>query len=329
MNISNRLSLNIVSAAATAAIAFATASTAQAATPAGLPAAIAPSAKWIVHNLSSVHKSASRALSNANATIYPLDGPFGLTVAPNGDLYVANFRGNNVLVYGSNLVQKPAYDFSAGLTYPTGVAFDSTGEVFVSNVSPSAVNVYSAAHTLLPSRTITALVNYPMSVTIDGLDNLYVDNNTASLAVYSYGGLFIGSVGNSFLQIPYAAMAQHGHLSAFAGNGAMIYTATNAALDDAQNPSAPTNAYVATGVAFKSPRGIAFDANENLYVATSDPAIYYLNTTTHQGQLVVPLGFAPQAVAVDSVHNHLFVADFTDNAIMVYTLAGQFITTMH
>lgn len=46
-------------------------------------------------------------------------------------------------------------------------------------------------------------------------------------------------------------------------------------------------------------------------------------------QRLFNLGFVPQGIAVDRNHNHIFVSDYNDNAIMVYTLGGQFVTTLH
>ena len=172
--------------------ALAAASTAQAATTLVRPARGAVgSPEWFLSHVAASNSSTrSAALRNGSARAYPLDGPFGLTLAPNGDLYVANLLANQVLVYGSNLVQKTGSTITTGLSHPTGVAFDSSGELFVSNMDSNAINVYSPSHALIANRTITSNINKPAAIAIDGVDNLYVNEDYAAVGLYSFQGFY-------------------------------------------------------------------------------------------------------------------------------------------
>ncbi len=281
------------------------------------------SPQWILSHLGAYHTPPrNAAISNATGTTYPLDGPFGLTVAPNGDLYAANLLSNKVLVYGSNLVQKTGSAISAGLSGPTDVAFDSTGEVYVSNFASSLVTVYSANHTFLPSRSLSASVNKPVSIAIDGIDNLFVDENYGAIGLYSPSGAYQGNIGPT---PAVNAIAERGHLFA----EAFSYAVASAQTEQEIFYAVYGTGFTYGGEAANDPLAIAFDSNNNVYAATDDPAVVFINPQTGATQRLFNMGFVPQGIAVDRTHNHIFVSDYSDNAIMVYNLAGGFVTTLH
>ena len=70
-------------------------------------------------------------VSASFAKTYPLNQPSGLAVATNGDLYVANEGGNEVLVYSANYSQIAGKTITQGINSPTAVAFDGQGNLWV------------------------------------------------------------------------------------------------------------------------------------------------------------------------------------------------------
>lgn len=326
---SHTTSLNTSAFARTAALttilALGAASAAQAAAPA-LPARVVqPSAQYKFSHLAAFHTPVRSAATHGATSAYPLNAPDGLAVAPNGDLYVANLLANQVLVYGSNLAQKTAGTISTGLAHPSSVAFDSASEVFVSNIASNQITVYAPNHMPLTNRTITSSVNAPVSIAIDGFDNLYVDDNFAAVGLYSYTGAFLGNIRLTTTLLTLNSIAQHGHLSAFAGTNQVQSCVSAQAIDYVVHGYGFGFSYVSANDAL----GVAFDGNDNVYVATADPEIEVFNAATSASQVLAKLPFVPQAIAIDSVHNHISVSDLYHNAIAVYNSGGQLLTTLH
>jgi DNA-binding beta-propeller fold protein YncE len=78
------------------------------------------------------------------AASHPLNSPQGLAVAANGNLYVANTGGNQVLVYSPAHAQLTAKTITANISSPASVAFDPSGNVWVANTASSSITEYSS-----------------------------------------------------------------------------------------------------------------------------------------------------------------------------------------
>jgi DNA-binding beta-propeller fold protein YncE len=77
-------------------------------------------------------------------TIYPLNLPGGLAVASNGNLYVANNGGNNILVYSPKHNELAGKTITQNISAPTAVAFDSYGNLWVANAGNSSITQYDS-----------------------------------------------------------------------------------------------------------------------------------------------------------------------------------------
>lgn len=73
-----------------------------------------------------------------------LSSPLGLAVDSTGQLYVANFGGNNILVYNVSYGQVASKRITANISAPTGVAFEPTGNLRVANFGNSTVTEYTS-----------------------------------------------------------------------------------------------------------------------------------------------------------------------------------------
>jgi len=314
--------LRVQATAATALFAVAAASAGQAAVTTGRSASI-PSPMVTLSRLSSVRAPQRAAACTGTATL-PLYAPWGMAVAPSGDLYVANLLANQVLVYDHNLVQKTSSTIATGLSHPSAVAFDSMGEVYVSNVASNAINVYSPSHTYLPKRTIVANVATPTSIAIDGLDNLYVDENYAAIGVYDFAGSFVSNLSFSSNLGSINAFAQHAHFSVIAGAQQVQFIATAAELETIFN----NGGLAFGGIGINDSLAVAFDASDNLYYAAGDLVLRSFNTSTSAQAVLATLPFVPAAITVDSIRGRIFVSDLYHNAIAVYSLTGQLLKTL-
>src|SRR5277367_3555646 len=87
--------------------------------------------------------ASSHSQAQAQAKKLPLLNPWRVALDSKGNLYVANYDGNNILVYGPQYVQKPALTITSDISQPSGVAFDSQGNLYVSNVGSNSITVYT------------------------------------------------------------------------------------------------------------------------------------------------------------------------------------------
>jgi len=106
-------------------------------------------------------------VSASFAKTYPLNQPSGLAVATNGDLYVANEGGNEVLVYSANYSQIAGKTITQGINSPTAVAFDGQGNLWVGNLLPSETQYEYFLNTRLPAnRSIRLFLRATLSLSI-------------------------------------------------------------------------------------------------------------------------------------------------------------------
>jgi len=96
----------------------------------------------------------------------------GMAVAPNGDLYVANGDGGNVLVYNPSGAG-PIRELTSSLRHPVNVALDNVGNIYVAEQSPSSIVKFSA----LGAETAVYRLPYPndpvRGVTVDERGDIF------------------------------------------------------------------------------------------------------------------------------------------------------------
>jgi streptogramin lyase len=136
-------------------------------------------ARIFVRNIACTALCLVLASAGFAASKKPLCQPNGMAVNAKGNLYVANFGGNYILVYNANYVQMPKATITEGISNPTGVAFDPQGNLWVANYgagngSPTgSVSEYTAGQQN-PNGTITSGMLGPLGIAVDGLGNAWV-----------------------------------------------------------------------------------------------------------------------------------------------------------
>jgi sugar lactone lactonase YvrE len=103
-----------------------------------------------------------------------LHGPIALAFSGSGNLFVANYNGNDVTVYapGKSRVYRK---ISKGIDGPVGIRFDSSGDLYVANTLASDVTVYAPGKSTV-LRTIRNGISHPTAILFDASGNLYVAN---------------------------------------------------------------------------------------------------------------------------------------------------------
>jgi sugar lactone lactonase YvrE len=260
----------------------------------------------------------------------PLNTPEGLAFDTHGNLYVANYGTNQVLIYDASLTQTGS--ISEGLSGPNRLAFDSQGNLYVSNGLSNSITVYDPSGNQITSKTITKAVRRPLAVAVDASGDVFVGNNAVSnISVYNSAGVLLGTFSHD---------NRHNHflVGAMAILGPNIYIGTGPTVGQSYINSYNI-ALLLTGHAREvftyfdtsdeGPTGIAFDASGNVYVD-----YYYTGTAakyspSNQLLLTINTGHYGQGegIAVDQ-NGNIYLAFGTDT-INVYDPSGNLINTLH
>ena len=215
--------------------------------------------------------SAVSAAVNASS----LNGPAGLAIGPNGDLYVADSTNNRVLqfpagagtgaqairVFGQpsmNSAVRPAQVSAQTLDNPLGIAVDAASNLFVADSSANRVLIYPNTQTAPPAGvTASFVVGQSSFVSVgSGSGNL---KTPTDVAVDSAGNLHVADSGNnrvliytSLVFLPAAGATPTGVV----GQSTVSGTAANWNSSDG----------LATPEGLSSPVGIYVDRQDTLYV---------------------------------------------------------------
>ena len=244
-----------------------------------------------------------------------LNGPSGVAVDAGGSLYIADERNHRVrkvspggtiaTVAGTGSPAIPLEGLAAtstALTAPEGVLADAGGVLWIAEYYGARIRKVTPAGTIL-----TIAGNGTPGFNGDGRPATTAQLQTpAQIALDSAGDLYVADSGNHRIR----KVTPAGVITTFAGSGVAGFSG-----DGGQAISAQLNA----------PRGIAFDAADNLYIA--DTNNFRIRRVTPGGQITTvagegefPLNF-PRAVAVDAAQN-LYIADTANHRILLRTAAG-------
>ncbi|HTS36293.1 MAG TPA: hypothetical protein VMH04_11505 [Candidatus Solibacter sp.] len=280
-----------------------------------------------------ISRGTAVALSVLAATVFslaqtsvanPLNAPRGLALAANGNLYVANSGGNNVLVFNPNYALVSSRTITAGISKPTAVVFDSAGNLFVANIGTESITEYSSAGVQNTAATITAAINTPEALAIDPMNNLYVNNGFGYVSVYAsnlYPGGGVPPYAQMFTpNVQIYGIATHGQFFAWGGVSLATVEYTDEVLG-----SGLEAAWVGTDA---EGLALAFDATGNLYVANADATVSFINFANGSQAPFTVLPFVAEGIAVDSKRSRVYFSSQSGNAIAVYSTAGALLKTI-
>jgi DNA-binding beta-propeller fold protein YncE len=273
-----------------------------------LTSSIAATLLWLLASA-----SASMAATN------PLSYPTGLALDSKGNLWVANTRDNNILVFAPSYALEKSKTITQGINGPTGTAFDPMGNLWVSNNTNFTVTEYTEG-VQNTSATISSGIIAPEGLVIDGLGDIWVNDNNTTVTVYGPPSPFAPPTSLiRTLQFPtfvYGMEIGGGTLS-FGGAEAVFFVAADSALISGTlyvGVNAPNN----TGAA------LASDALGNVYMANYDGSVN-IYVPVPGNPVVVPfvtLSFAPTGIAVDFARQRVYISNGNGNSISVYNTAG-------
>jgi DNA-binding beta-propeller fold protein YncE len=266
------------------------------------------------------------------AATKPLAGPAGLAVDSKGNLYVANFGGNEILVYNTSYVQITAKTITENINYPAGVAFDPAGNLWVANLGTSngGPNGSVAEYTNGVQNTSNSITNGilgPNAIAIDHDGNIWVANGYANVTVYGRYYAFLPPTtlittitpqGN----IPVYSIAVGHGVFAWASDFKVWFAGETDALVN-NNIFLFSNPIPGAGDPNCPPEcpSMAIDANGNIYYGDFNGDVNFEagDRTVHP---FLSLSFAPWGIAVDDVHKRIYFSNTYANSISVYSLSG-------
>ncbi len=271
-----------------------------------------------------VSSLAGRSLSaDGTGTAASFNGPYGATVDAGGNIFVADSSNNKIrkitpagvvsTVAGSGSegsADGPAME--ASFRYPQDVAMDTGGNIFVADSWNNKIRK------ITPAGVVSTFAGSGVGGSLDGIGAEARFNQPNGVAVDASGNVFVADSSNSKIRM----ISPSGVVTTFAGSG--VY----GSLDGNSNEAS-----------FRLPRGIALDADGNVFVA--DSAANNIRKITPAGVVSTLAGsgnqgsadgtgraasfYGPSGVAVDTSGN-VFVTDYRNHLIRKITQLGEVTT---
>jgi sugar lactone lactonase YvrE len=254
----------------------------------------------------------------SSATTAPVNEPWGITLDAKGNLWVANYGANQVLVYNPSYQQTEV--ITKELNGPDGIAVDPNGTIYVSNINSNVVTEYSAKGAYQSTMDLT--FNLPVALATDGVGNLWVQENNADVLVIQPAmPTVVDLIDSSSQGVNYfLGIATKEAQVAVGSDQGLLWDFIDAVI--------PTNSLAE--VYFHYPNlgnGLAFDASGNIYAANLSGQVYRWNIHTQNLSLFTTVGNS-KGIVVDPTRDRVYIADFQNNQILVYGTGGKLLTTI-
>jgi len=247
-----------------------------------------------------------------------LGSPFQAAIDGSGNIYVANYTGNNVvkIVAGGG---SAAVVSTGGLTLveAAGAALDGAGNLYISDYGHNRIVLVTSTGTasVVSITGLATAINQPAALALDAAGNLYIADwgNNRIVKVSSAGaGLVLGTGSYTLSSAGVTGVAVDP-----SGN---VYIADRVANHIVKvEPSGAASLVSVTGLTLSNPQGVAADGNGNLYIADSGHRRIIQVTAAGAASLVQTpgqtIGTSMYGLSTDSSGN-VFAVDWSNNRVM-------------
>jgi sugar lactone lactonase YvrE len=257
--------------------------------------------------------------ASTSFAVHNLKQPAGLAVDSAGNLYVANYGLNEILIYNSSYTQLISRTITQNISGPEDVAFDPYGNLWVanfignSNGSGGYITEYTAG-VQITGATINNGIAGPLYLSFDGLDDLWVLNNGINITIYDPPGALLPpsnlartlSTNAKVFKVSAGSVVSGTRNKTNVDSSSLVFQ--GAAAIGSEDSVSPADGVTA----------IATDNSGNTYVC--DPS-GNVNVLDGNGNLssFVSLGFAARGMAVDNRNKRLYASNESGQEIVVYS----------
>ena len=271
--------------------------------------------------VSVVSSLAGRGPANDGPGVYAtFNKPYGIAADLAGNMYVADKSSHKIRKISPEGIvttfagvgingNADGTASSARFDSPSGVAVDASGFVYITDTNNHKIRKIS------PGGEVTTYAGSGSSGSTDGIGTAASFNEPTGLAVDAAGNVYVADTGNHKIR----KISPTGEVTTLAGNG--DYNSTDGASIQAS---------------FGYPKGVAVDANGNVYVADSNNnkirkinPIGEVTTLAGNGEYNSTDGAGttasfsnPSGVAVD-IGGNVYVADSNNNKIRKISATGE------
>jgi sugar lactone lactonase YvrE len=253
-----------------------------------------------------------------------LGSPFAAAIDGAGNIYVANYTGNNVVKIAAGGGSAAVVN-TGGLTLneAAGVAVDGAGNLYIADYGHDRIVLVTSSGTasVLNISGLGTAINQPAALAIDEAGNLYIADwgnsrivkatptgagqvvNTGSYSLSGSGvtGVAVDASGNVYI-----ADRASNHIVKVAASGAASLVSL-------------------TGLTLSNPQGVAVDSNGNLYIADSGHRRVVQLTVSGAASVVQTpgqtLGTILYGVMTDAGGN-IYAVDWSNNRLSKVTVGG-------
>lgn len=189
-----------------------------------------------------------------------LNRPFGLVFDSSGNLYVANYDGDDIEKFSPTGTDLGVFAATGSDTAPYGLAIDGSGNIFAALVTGGAIDKITPSGSV---STFASGLGVPTDVAFDSSGNVYETNNSSNTVnEYTSSGSFIGVFISAGLDAPQGLAFDH------SGN-LYVSNSGNDTIEEYTSSGSSLGVFFSSG-SLKTPEGLAFDTAGNLYVANAD-----------------------------------------------------------
>jgi DNA-binding beta-propeller fold protein YncE len=273
-----------------------------------------------------------------------LSEPASVNFDSSGNIWVVDYGNDRIQKFDSSGVFQlkfGTFDSPPGFDYPTDIAFDSAGDLWITDMDNYVIQKYSPTGTPLGVYgDFDDDDDGPYALDIDSAGNVYVvTDDTNVVTVFNSAGTEIGTftatgapdLGEDFMNYP--AHLAHDSL----GNIWVADSGTHKVKKFAPDGTwiADYGGYGSGDDQFRTPRGIAIDTSDNVYISDTFTVKKFDSSMAFQWKIdeavlaaagaASSTSFRPVGVATSPTGSNIYIVDQNNHRIFQFTSSGSYV----